>query len=51
MKKYKIWMCIEEHDEDEDFYQDVDHEVRNIGPEFDKLEEAIKFREDLLDNF
>ena len=40
-KTYKVWVYIEEHDEDEDEYQDIDL-PEDLG-EFKTLEEATEF--------
>ena len=40
-KTYKVWVYIEEHDEDEDEYQDIDL-PEDLG-EFETLEEATEF--------
>ena len=43
MKKYKVWIAIEEINEEEDFYEDVGM-PESLG-EFDTLEEAKEFVE------
>jgi len=45
--KYKIWLYIEEIDEETDHYEDV-MEPESVGGEFDSLEEAKEFRQKLL---
>ena len=37
--KFKVWVHIEEINEDEDYYQDVGEPI-SIGREFDKLSDA-----------
>lgn len=49
MKKFKVWLTIEELDEEVDFYEDVPDEIRNVGPEFDTLLEAAELRDNLID--
>jgi len=46
--KYKIWLYIEEIDEETDHYEDV-YGPESTGCEFDSLEEAIACKEVLLD--
>jgi len=48
MKKYKVWIVIENINEEEDFYEDVGM-PESLG-EFDTLEEAKEFVTDLCDN-
>ena len=45
---YKVWMDIEFIDEDNDVYEDVDAEIMNCGEHFDTLEEAVAYRNSLI---
>ena len=47
MRVYKIWIEIEEIDEENGVYEDAAEPI-SIGGEFDTLEEAIAFRVDLI---
>ncbi|MDR3715925.1 MAG: hypothetical protein P4L51_24195 [Puia sp.] len=49
MKKYKIWIEIEEMDEDDDYYSDIGEPV-SCGL-FDTLEEAVAFQNEIRDSF
>lgn len=49
MKKYKVWLEIEECDEEKDHYENVPDQCRSVSPEFDTLAEAITFRDNMLD--
>lgn len=51
MKKYKVWLHVEEIDEETDYYQDLDEHTCSIGPEFDTEENALALRESLLNIF
>ena len=49
MKKYKVWIEVEEIDEENDTYEDVDLiDIPSCGT-FDNLDEAVKFAHDLHD--
>ena len=45
--KYKIWLYVEEYDEETDHYEDV-FEPESIGGEFDTLLKAISFKNQLV---
>jgi len=49
MIKYKIWMFIEETDEETDCYEEIDGTMCSIGPEFKTLDEAKEFQEKLTE--
>ena len=48
MKKYKVWVEIEEIDEENDSYINMEEPV-SVGGEFDTEEEAREFRRILTD--
>ena len=48
MKKYKIWIEIEELDEEADNYRDLEDPI-SVGGEFDTEEDARAFRDLLSD--
>lgn len=47
--KYKVWLHIEKINEDEDLYEELEEHVQSVGPEFDKEQEAIDLKEDIVD--
>jgi hypothetical protein len=49
MKKYKIWIHIEEIDEDQSHYVDLEEHIESIGPEFEHLADAAYLKERLID--
>ena len=51
MKKYKVWVSIEEIDEDKDHYVPMDDD-ESIGPDFSTYEKAVAFKNQVIsDNF
>ena len=48
MKKYKVWIEVEEIDEEADTYEDVDVDIPASGA-FTTLDEAERFAHDLYD--
>ena len=48
MKKYKVWIEVEEIDEEADTYETVDTDIPSSGT-FARLDDAIKFARDLSD--
>ena len=48
MKKYKVWLYIEEIDEDDDIYNDLEEHIVSIGPEFSTEQEAVTLKENIL---
>lgn len=49
--KYKIWVHIEEIDEEQSHYHDIEDEVESIGEEFDTLEAAIEAKDRMILDF
>lgn len=49
MKKYKVWLHIEEIIEEKDHYQDLEEYTQSTGHEFDSKEEAIEMLIQLID--
>lgn len=49
MKKYKVWLHIEEIDEDEDHYVDLDEHTCSIGKEFNTPQGAINLKDLLVE--
>lgn len=41
MKKYKVWLHIEEIDEDEDHYMDLEEHIESTGVDYNTIEEAL----------
>jgi len=48
--KYKIWLYVEEIDEDTDHYEDIESELCSVGPEFETLEEAQEFKDKMIND-
>jgi hypothetical protein len=46
---YKIWLNIEEIDEEKDIYEDIESEVSSVGPEFERFKDAKDFKNKLED--
>ena len=51
MKKYKVWLHIEEIDEDEDHYMDLEEHTESIGPKLDTIEKAAALKEAILQSY
>ncbi len=49
MKKFKVWIHIEEIDEAKGSYIELESEVRSVGSELDTLEEARALKERLCE--
>jgi hypothetical protein len=49
MKKYKLWLHIEEIDEEENHYVDLEEHTESLGPELNTKEEALSLKERLID--
>jgi len=49
MKKYKLWLNIEEIDEDNDYYQDLEEHTCSIGCEFDTQQQAINLKNSVVE--
>jgi len=51
VKKYKVWLHIEEFDDDDGVYEDLEEHTISIDPEFNTVQEAIGLKEDILKHF
>lgn len=51
MKKYKVWLHIEEIDDDEGVYEDIEEHTVSTGHEFNTAQEAIELKETILEFF
>ena len=49
-KTYKIWTYIEEIDEEEGEFEDLDETIRGVCEEFETLEEAKSYQQSILGN-
>lgn len=49
MKIYKVWLHVEEYDEEADTFTDVTAPVQ-LGPDFEELENALSLHNEVQDN-